>query len=79
MLPSHYILFTLPCRKCGAERSLRRRPVKDQESLVGKTWNLKKMVIKCNQCSVEQPEEDYLITKELRDKWYKIVTGDKNG
>jgi len=78
--PNKYILATLTCRKCGVSGKLRRKSVEDKESLVGKTWNIPKMIVKCINCKEEQPNEDYLVSKEIRTKWIQLITqGDSNG
>jgi len=78
--PNKYILATLVCRKCGIQEKLRRKSVEDKESLVGKTWNIPKMVVKCISCNEEQSYEDYLVSDEIRNKWIEFITkGAKHG
>lgn len=67
--PNKYLLATLMCRKCGVAGKLRRKSVEDKESLVGKTWNIPKMIVKCINCKEEQSNEDYLVSKEMQTRW----------
>lgn len=78
--PNKYILATLVCRKCGIQGKLRQQSVEDKESLVGKTWNIRKIVVKCINCKEEQPYEDYKVSQEIKSKWIELITkGATNG
>lgn len=78
--PNKYILASLVCRKCGTQGKLRQKSVEDKESLVGKTWNISKVVVNCISCKEEQPYENYKVSTEIKKKWIELITtGDANG
>ncbi len=49
--------------------------IEDKETLVGKTWNIKKMIIKCLSCHNSNDYKDYEQTKEsvaqFRQQYYR--------
>jgi hypothetical protein len=63
LIASKYHLSLIPCRECGV-KALRYKAIEDKETLVGKTWGVRKMIIKCLSCHNSNDYKDYEQTKE---------------
>lgn len=50
MLPSKFMLPSLTCKGCGFKGSLRRSFVKEDQTIVGKTWGARLVKVKCIKC-----------------------------
>lgn len=72
MLPSKFMLPSTTCKGCGFKGSLRRSFVKEDQTIVGKTWGARLVKVKCIKClqlfdcsDYDQPMEDVIFFRKL--------------